>query len=125
MDRATGYREQARQHLERYLYILERQYESIQLDDADTLEFYLQEGRESLAALEAVHRAIHTLGAAPPPEGTDLMARVRRQHRANRDLLAERKDELGRRISAINVPRRGRSIFQAPTHGGSSVDLSL
>ncbi|TVR67822.1 MAG: hypothetical protein EA427_12495 [Spirochaetaceae bacterium] len=124
MEYISDCREKARKHLERYLYVLERQYESIQLDDVETLEFYLREGQETLAALRAVQKVIHGAGAVLPEED-DLTERVRRQHRSNRDLLIGRRDELGRRIEAVNVPRRARSVFQAAMHGGSMVDMSM
>lgn len=124
MEYLTRCREEARRHLERYLYVLERQYESIQLSDADTLEFYLRVGQETLSDLKAVQKVIHGAGETLP-EGDALMERVRRQHRANRDLLMCRRDELGRRIDLVNVPRRARSVFQVATHGGNMVDMSM
>lgn len=123
-ERIQDYRQEARDQLQRYLHILERQNEAIQNHDSDALEFYLQEGRETLSALHAVQKVVASAGETMP-DGDGLMDRVRRLHQENRSLLVLRRDELGRRISEVNVPHRARSVFQPATHGGSMVDVSM
>ncbi len=127
------YRQQVRDHLDRYLRILERQHQAIQTDDMDTLEFYLREGRETLAELQAVQAVVYARekdsGDEELPQEREavqsLMERVRRQHRANRDLLVQHRDALGERISDIRVPAQARSVFQPATHGGNMIDMSM
>ncbi|POR04771.1 hypothetical protein AU468_02425 [Alkalispirochaeta sphaeroplastigenens] len=140
-DRLERYRCQAGEFLLSYLEILEQQHRAITGGETDRLEDLLREGAETLSSLESVQRVCVAWEREPgrvPPDGArgdaragvqraemeTLLARAREQQRTNEELLRNYRDDLGRRITELQVPRQGRSVFAPPPRGGRSIDLT-
>ncbi|SIQ51553.1 hypothetical protein SAMN05920897_11018 [Alkalispirochaeta americana] len=127
-DRLEDYRGQAKEHLLRYLDLLERQHQAITEGDTDRLEALVLESGDALAGLESVQRVLAAREREPASgeraEMESLVARAREQQKKNEECLRERRDDLGRRITELRIPRRARSVFAPPAHGGRSIDLT-
>tara|TARA_B100000614_G_scaffold232771_1_gene227600 strand:- start:1 stop:402 length:402 start_codon:yes stop_codon:yes gene_type:complete len=105
-----------RTKLETYLQILEAQEDVILHGDIDTLEYHMALERDAIRDLEALGRVIQPMRDILPdltaPELDRVYDRVVRQHQRNRELLAQRREQLAREIESIHVPRGARSIYR-------------
>lgn len=126
-DRADRYRAKTATHLRRYLQILDHQHDAIVNDDADSIEFYLRAGSETLTQLQAVRTAAFAWnrGEESDPAILDLMEAVRTAHTRNHEMLTRRREEIRDRLDGTRVPRRARSVFRPADGGGAAVDISL
>ena len=125
------------QVLERYLALLADRTRTIDRDETDRLEHSLLIERDLISELTSLTRVLRTIGSrvAPPlrgscrsrleTTGTLLLSRVRELHAGNRALLSSRIGETGRRLDALHLPRRARSVFRSEKYGGSMIDIEL